>query len=105
MQQTFSSAVPNRTRRSTGIYKFRAFYLTILCISLFTIASLGADWVARYRHGTQYGAAQRRALEELDITRLVKRDEEVCKISEYLILFLCGLPYANYGMLIIILTL
>jgi hypothetical protein len=70
-----------------------------------TIASLGADWVARYRHGTQYGAAQQRALEELDITRLVKRDEEVCKISEYPILFLCGLPYANYGMLIIILTL
>jgi sodium/potassium/calcium exchanger 6 len=44
-------------------------------------------------------------LEELDITRLVKRDEEVCKISEYLILFLCGLPYTTYSMLIIILTL
>jgi sodium/potassium/calcium exchanger 6 len=76
------------------MYRFRAFYLTILCISLFTIASLGTDWAARYRHGTQYGTAQRRALEELDITRLVKRDEEVCKIPKHPFLLLYGLPYA-----------
>ncbi len=46
---------------------------------LFTVISLVADQTAKFHHGAQYGLAQRRALEELDITRLVKRDEEVCE--------------------------
>jgi sodium/potassium/calcium exchanger 6 len=79
MRKTSSNAVPNRTTKLERKFRFRAFYITVLCISLFAVVSLVADRTARYRHGAQYGAAQRRALEELDVTRLVKRDEEVCK--------------------------
>lgn len=63
-----------RARRK---FRFRAFYITVLCICFFSIASFAADSFARYQHGVQYGVAQRQALEELDVRRLVKRDEEV----------------------------
>ncbi len=71
--------MPYRTASLPRKFRLRAFYVTVLCLSLFAAISLVADQTARYRHGVQYGLAQRRALEELDITRLVKRDEEVCK--------------------------
>jgi len=58
-------------------YSFRAFYLTALCISLLAVLSVVADQAARFRHGAHYGVAQKRALEQLDRNRLVKRDEEV----------------------------
>jgi hypothetical protein len=79
MRQTSSNAAPNRTVKLQRTFRFRAFYITILCISLFAVVSLVVNQTARYRHGVQYGAAQRRALEELNATRLVKRDEEVRK--------------------------
>lgn len=78
MQKILSKAVPNRMGNLPHKkHRFRAFYVTILCISMLAVTSLVADQSARYRHGVQYGATQRRDLERLDITRLVKRDEEV----------------------------
>lgn len=47
-----------------------------------TVLSLVADQTAKLRHGARYGVAQRRALEDLDITRLVKRDEE-CRLVHH----------------------
>ncbi|KAE9381592.1 hypothetical protein N431DRAFT_392944 [Stipitochalara longipes BDJ] len=82
MLKKSSHAVPNRTRSLPRKFRLRAFYITVLCISLFAVVSLLADQTARYRHGVQYGAAQRRALEELDFTRLVKRDEE-CRLVHH----------------------
>jgi len=73
--------VPSLTSKHQQRYRFRAFYITVLFISLFAVISVIADRAGRYRLGVQYGAAQRRALEELDITRLVKRDEEVRKTN------------------------
>jgi len=49
----------------------------MLIISAFAVISMFADQIGRYHHGLRYGAAQRRALEQLDIMRLVKRDAEV----------------------------
>jgi solute carrier family 24 (sodium/potassium/calcium exchanger), member 6 len=69
--------VPYRTPNLQKKFRFRAFYITILCISFLAVVSLVADQSARYLHGAQFGAQQRRALEGLDITRLVKRVEEV----------------------------
>jgi hypothetical protein len=78
MRKILSTAVLNRMENPPHRkYRFRAFYITILCLSLLAVASLLADQSARYRHGVQYGATQRRALERLDLRRLVKRDEEV----------------------------
>lgn len=42
-----------------------------------TVLSLVAHQSAKYGQGKQYGVAQRRALDKLDSSRLVKRDEEV----------------------------
>jgi hypothetical protein len=75
MQSISSTAAAYRPRRPK--LNFRAFYITILFISVFAVISLLADQSARYKHGPHYGLAQRRALEELDSSRLVKRDEEV----------------------------
>ena len=77
MRQKSSNVVLNRQMQLPRKNGFRTFYLTILCISLLAVLSLVADQIARYRHGVQYGTAQKRALEQLDVTRLVKRDEEV----------------------------
>ncbi|KAK0126375.1 hypothetical protein ONS95_007981 [Cadophora gregata] len=82
MRQPSSKAVPNRTSRSPRTFRFRAFYITVLCLALLAVISLVADQSARYRHGPQYGVAQRRALEQLDSTRLVKRDEE-CRLVHH----------------------
>jgi solute carrier family 24 (sodium/potassium/calcium exchanger), member 6 len=81
MRQTTSNAAPTR-RISHRRYSFRAFYLTVALISTFTILSLVADQFARYRHGAQYGVAQKRAL--ADVTRLFKRDEEVHYKTQFL---------------------
>ncbi|PBP25764.1 putative sodium/calcium exchanger protein [Diplocarpon rosae] len=51
-------------------------------MSLLTVVSILADQSARYRYGVQYGVAQRRAMVELNIKRLVKRDEE-CRLVQY----------------------
>jgi sodium/potassium/calcium exchanger 6 len=74
MLQTTSNAVPTR-RTVHRRYSFRAFYLTVALISAFAVLSLVTDQFSRYRHGAQYGVAQKRAL--ADVTRLFKRDEEV----------------------------
>lgn len=76
MNTISSSSRPRRPRRPP-YRSFRAFYITILIISALAIFSLVADQAARYRHGVEYGVAQRRALAELDPLRKVKRDEEV----------------------------
>lgn len=73
-----TSIVPHRANRPRPKYRsFRSFYITVLILSLFAVVSLVADQAARYRQGTQYGLAQKRALEQLDPGRLVKRDIEV----------------------------
>ncbi|KAH6709332.1 Sodium/calcium exchanger protein-domain-containing protein [Leptodontidium sp. MPI-SDFR-AT-0119] len=116
MRQQSPKAVLKHTPRSPRTFRFRAFYITILCLSLLAVISLVADQSARYRHGTQYGLAQRRALEQLDPHRLVKRDEECrlvhgsedkCKfiklncpdeeagLFSYLSLYYCTLPNAQ----------
>lgn len=74
MRQTTSKSVPTR-RTSHRRYSFRAFYVTIVLISAFAVLSLVTDQLTRYRHGAQYGVAQKRAL--ADVTRLQKKDEEV----------------------------
>ncbi|KAH7364286.1 Sodium/calcium exchanger protein-domain-containing protein [Rhexocercosporidium sp. MPI-PUGE-AT-0058] len=82
MRQQSPKAVPKRTARSPRRFRFRAFYITVLCLSLLAVISLVAEQSARYRHGAQYGLAQRRALEQLDVNRLVKRDEE-CRLVHH----------------------
>lgn len=79
MLQTLSNppTVATRARRPKSKLSFRAFYVTVLFISAFAVLSLVADQTARYKHGAQYGAPQRRALASLDSGRLHKRDEEV----------------------------
>jgi sodium/potassium/calcium exchanger 6 len=52
----------------------------VLLLSAFAVLSLIADQSAKYRHGGQYGVAQRKAVAELDAMRLLKRDEEVSQI-------------------------
>jgi hypothetical protein len=69
-------------RKTRAKYSFRAFYITVLCISAFALLSTVAHQSAHYRHGSQYRVVQRQALGKLDITRLVKRDEEACKILQ-----------------------
>lgn len=80
MRPLSSNAVPRCI--SQRKFRFQAFYLTVLCICLFTVLSLLADQTAKFRHGVRYGVAQRRALEDLDITRLAKRDEE-CRLVHH----------------------
>jgi sodium/potassium/calcium exchanger 6 len=91
MRKTLTKAVPDRIPNPQRKFRFRAFYITVLCLSLFAVVSLVADQSARYHHGAQYGEAQRRALEELDTTRLVKRDEEVRKIPHSV--SCCSVPF------------
>ncbi|CAG8972401.1 hypothetical protein HYALB_00007155 [Hymenoscyphus albidus] len=81
MLQTFSNtpAVATRARRPRSKLSFRAFYVTVLLISAFAVISLVAEQTARHRHGSEYGAAQRRALASLDSGRLYRRDEE-CRL-------------------------
>jgi hypothetical protein len=57
---------------------FRTFYITIILVSAYAAFSIVADRSARYFQGDSYGATQRRALAELDVDRLLKRDVEVC---------------------------
>ncbi|KAI9734095.1 MAG: hypothetical protein M1818_007033 [Claussenomyces sp. TS43310] len=63
-------------------FSFRAFYITSCLISAFAVLSLAADQVARYRYGDQYGVTQSMAAAELDVARLVKRDEE-CRLVHH----------------------
>jgi sodium/potassium/calcium exchanger 6 len=95
---TMTNRTPGPPRRFR--FRFRAFYITVLAISLFAVLSLVADQSARYRHGAQYGVAQRRALAELDVHRLVKRDEEVSQRPVFpgntLLPFQMGLQTNNY---------
>ena len=77
MRKISSNAVLERTATVQRKFRFRAFYITVLCLSFLAAVSLLADQSARYRYGPQYGLAQRRALDQLDPGRLVKRDEEV----------------------------
>jgi hypothetical protein len=64
-------------RRPRARLSFRAFYISILLISVFAVFSLITEQTLRFHHGLQYGIAQRRAVAELDPMRLLKRDEEV----------------------------
>jgi len=79
MRQPPLSRVPPRRVSRPQYRSFRSFYITILILSALAIITLLADQVGRYHQGAQYGAAQLRALERLDATRLVKRDEE-CRL-------------------------
>ncbi|QSZ35430.1 hypothetical protein DSL72_008300 [Monilinia vaccinii-corymbosi] len=81
MHQTSSPKVSPRPPTRPK-YNFRAFYLTVLIISFLAVISLVADQSAKYRHGSQYGVAQRRALDALDSGRSVKRDEE-CRLVHH----------------------
>ncbi|TGO82185.1 hypothetical protein BPOR_0896g00020 [Botrytis porri] len=81
MHRTSSTKVLSRPPKRSK-YNFRAFYLTILIISLLAVISLVADQSAKYRYGSQYGVAQKRALDALDSRRLVKRDEE-CRLVHH----------------------
>ncbi|KAA8576829.1 hypothetical protein EYC84_006876 [Monilinia fructicola] len=81
MHPTSSIKVSSRPPRRRK-YNFRAFYLTILIISFLAVISLVADQSAKYRHGSQYGVAQKRALDVLDSRRRVKRDEE-CRLVHH----------------------
>ncbi|KAG4029783.1 hypothetical protein MFRU_014g00830 [Monilinia fructicola] len=122
MHPTSSIKVSSRPPRRRK-YNFRAFYLTILIISFLAVISLVADQSAKYRHGSQYGVAQKRALDVLDSRRRVKRDEE-CRLVHhaedkcqfilancpdetagllnYLSLYYCKLPGAQPAALIIL---
>ncbi len=82
MGQKSSNVVLNRQMQLPRKNGFRTFYLTILCISLLAVLSLVADQTGRYRYGVQYGSAQKRALEQLDVTRLVKREDEVITLYD-----------------------
>jgi sodium/potassium/calcium exchanger 6 len=77
--QRISSTTVSAGRPTRSKYNFRAFYLTILFISFLAVISLVADQSARYRHGSEYGVAQKRALAALDSTEILRRDEEVRK--------------------------
>jgi hypothetical protein len=71
--------ISNSGYGSRGNSKFlRTFCTTIFLISAFAALSIVADRSARYFQGGQYGVTQKRAPVELDVTRLVKRDKEVC---------------------------
>lgn len=83
MRQISSNSVSTRQKRPK--LSFRAFYITVLFIFAFAIITFVADQSARYSQGAQYGAAQRRALESRDVTRLLKRDEEVRHTLPYYI--------------------
>jgi hypothetical protein len=54
------------------------FYITIGLISAFAILTYVADQSARYSQGSNYGVAGKRAVAELAVDRLLKRDQEVC---------------------------
>ncbi|KAI6712160.1 hypothetical protein JHW43_005291 [Diplocarpon mali] len=82
MRKSSSQTVLNSKLRSPRKFRFRAFYTTVLCLSLLAVLSLVADQSARYRYGMHYGATQRRALAELDVNRLVKRDQE-CRLVRH----------------------
>ncbi|KAH8591296.1 Sodium/calcium exchanger protein-domain-containing protein [Bisporella sp. PMI_857] len=77
--RTITPALALRQSKRPVYRSFRAFYITILILSLLALVTLVADQTARYRHGPDYGLAQRRALVQLDPTRLIKRDEE-CRL-------------------------
>lgn len=69
--------IPSATALRRSKYSFRALHITIVVISAIAVLSLVADQTARYRHGDNYGIAQKRALLVLDPGRVVKLDEEV----------------------------
>lgn len=75
MRYTVSNSVLGPRAKSKF---FRTFYITIFLISAFAAFAIVADRGARYFQGGRYGVTQRRALAELDVTRLLKRAEEVC---------------------------
>ncbi|RFU35226.1 hypothetical protein B7463_g1117, partial [Scytalidium lignicola] len=71
--------MPRRPIRAR--YNFRAFYLTVLSITVLTVISLFADQLARYRHGAQYGLPERRAM-AVDLTKVVKSEVE-CRLVHH----------------------
>ncbi|PQE20863.1 sodium calcium exchanger protein [Rutstroemia sp. NJR-2017a BBW] len=82
--QRISSTAVSTGRPTRSKYNFRAFYLTILFISFLAVISLVADQSARYRHGSEYGVAQKRALAALDgnLTESLRKDEE-CRLVHH----------------------
>ncbi|PQE19972.1 sodium calcium exchanger protein [Rutstroemia sp. NJR-2017a BVV2] len=80
--QRISSTTVSAGRPTRSKYNFRAFYLTILFISFLAVISLVADQSARYRHGSEYGVAQKRALAALDSTESLRKDEE-CRLVHH----------------------
>ncbi|KFY18314.1 hypothetical protein V491_04791 [Pseudogymnoascus sp. VKM F-3775] len=75
-------ATPRQPRRAMSKFSFRAFYISTLLLCTFALVSLVTTQTARYKHGNQYGAVQRRAVAELDANRLLKRDEE-CRLVHF----------------------
>lgn len=74
MRHTFSNSP--RGRRAKAKY-FTTFYVTICLISAFAVLSLVTSLSARYIHGERHGVAQRRAVAELDVLQIARRDQEV----------------------------
>jgi solute carrier family 24 (sodium/potassium/calcium exchanger), member 6 len=74
MRHTFSNSP--RGRRAKAKY-FATFYVTICLISAFAVLSLVTSLNTRYIQGQQYGVAQRRAIAELDVSWLARKDREV----------------------------
>lgn len=66
-----------RHRNAKSKFSFRAFYISTLLLCALALVSLVTTQAARYKNGDQYGIVQRRAVAELDTSRLLKRDEEV----------------------------
>ncbi|OBT61594.1 hypothetical protein VE03_08921 [Pseudogymnoascus sp. 23342-1-I1] len=69
-------------QRARSRFSFRSFYISTLLLCAFALVSLVTTQAARYRNGDQYGIVQRRAVAELDINRLHKRDEE-CRLVHF----------------------
>ncbi|KAH8815344.1 Sodium/calcium exchanger protein-domain-containing protein [Xylogone sp. PMI_703] len=67
----------NPRRPVRARYSFRAFYVTVLCITIFTVISLFADQLARYRHGARIGLPERSAA--IDLMEVVETDAE-CRL-------------------------
>ncbi|KAH8657419.1 Sodium/calcium exchanger protein-domain-containing protein [Tricladium varicosporioides] len=81
MRQPHTQVAATRAHQQPKL-SFRAFYVTVFLISAFAVFSLLADQTARFQLGSQYGIVQKRAIEDSNIRRLLKRDEE-CRLVHH----------------------
>lgn len=75
-------ATSREHRRAKSKFSFRSFYISTLLLCALALVGLVTTQAARYKNGDQYGIIQRRAVAELDTSRLHKRDEEVSHNDE-----------------------